>query len=281
MTRGRLAELNARAVLDARAPGELLAAAPFPQLLRFFDSSLRDLALRGQAREHHYATSLSAPRLRKLGFFESFPHYATWLGAADEARGEVLSPAVCYHLYDLLEGERLEENNLVVTARGSCFRAEGSRHASRDGRLRSFSMREIIVVGDARSVAGRIRRFVAAAGRVLASAGLETRLAASSDSFFLGEARGRKLLQKIAGLKSEFTVDLPAADPLAVGSVNHHRDFFGLRMKITLPDGAIAESACLAFGLERLALAFIARHGLDRGAWPARVARSVQRDGAR
>jgi hypothetical protein len=55
---------------------------------------------------------------------------------------------------------------------------------------------------------------------------------------------------------------------LAVGSYNYHQDFFGRNLDITLPDGSPAHTGCVAFGLERIAFAFLAQFGLDPSHWP-------------
>jgi hypothetical protein len=36
-------------------------------------------------------------------------------------------------------------------------------------------------------------------------------------------------------------------------------------------DGAVAHSACVGFGLERIALALFHRHGLELSGWPREV----------
>ena len=45
--------------------------------------------------------------------------------------------------------------------------------------------------------------------------------------------------------------------------------FFGEAFGIRLPDGSAAASACVAFGIERWTLAFLAAHGTDARHWPA------------
>ena len=62
---------------------------------------------------------------------------------------------------------------------------------------------------------------------------------------------------------------------LAVGSYNYHQDFFGRHLNITLPDGSPAQTGCVAFGLERIAYAFLCQYGLDRGNWPPFVRKGV------
>jgi hypothetical protein len=55
---------------------------------------------------------------------------------------------------------------------------------------------------------------------------------------------------------------------LAVASLNDHEIHFGEAFDLRLPGGAVASSACVAFGLERLLLAVLVQHGLDPAAWP-------------
>jgi hypothetical protein len=52
-------------------------------------------------------------------------------------------------------------------------------------------------------------------------------------------------------------------------SCNCHRDHFGLNFGITSADGEVAHSACVGFGMERIALGLLKHHGLDVNGWPA------------
>jgi hypothetical protein len=54
-------------------------------------------------------------------------------------------------------------------------------------------------------------------------------------------------------------------------SSNCHRDHFAVPFGIETADGAVAHSACVGFGIERVALALLRRHGLDPARWPAPV----------
>jgi seryl-tRNA synthetase len=78
-------------------------------------------------------------------------------------------------------------------------------------------------------------------------------------------------------LKFEIRAKLPfKGSTLAVGSYNYHQDFFGRTLNITLPDGAPAHTGCTAFGLERMAYAFLAQYGFDQKQWPEVVRKAVQ-----
>ena len=54
-------------------------------------------------------------------------------------------------------------------------------------------------------------------------------------------------------------------------SFNCHRDHFGLTWGLTTNEGEVAHTACVAFGMDRLAVALFAAHGLDSANWPAGV----------
>ena len=70
-------------------------------------------------------------------------------------------------------------------------------------------------------------------------------------------------------LKFEMLVPLHAVDrPTACMSFNAHRDHFGTTWGIEDADGAAAHTGCVAFGMDRLAVALFWTHGLDLGAWP-------------
>ena len=51
-------------------------------------------------------------------------------------------------------------------------------------------------------------------------------------------------------------------------SFNYHQDHFGLTWDLRDRAGAVAHTACVAFGLERLALALFRHHGVSPASWP-------------
>jgi hypothetical protein len=50
--------------------------------------------------------------------------------------------------------------------------------------------------------------------------------------------------------------------------VGCHRDHFSATWGLRTEDCEVAHSACIAFGMDRLALALFASHGLDLARWP-------------
>ena len=69
--------------------------------------------------------------------------------------------------------------------------------------------------------------------------------------------------QREQELKFELIVPIAGPEPTAVASFNYHQDHFASAYGIELADGARAHTACLGFGLERIALALFRAHGLD------------------
>jgi seryl-tRNA synthetase len=108
--------------------------------------------------------------------------------------------------------------------------------------------------------------------RFLEGIGLAYTVDSANDPFFVGEFRKQAAFQNAFQLKYEIRARLPFKDDtLAVGSYNYHQDFFGRHLNISLPDGKPAHTGCVAFGLERLAYAFVSQFGLEPAAWPAAI----------
>jgi seryl-tRNA synthetase len=104
------------------------------------------------------------------------------------------------------------------------------------------------------------------------SLGLPARLALASDPFF---GRGGRMLssnQLAQELKFEVVVAAYGEQQeTAVASFNYHEDHFTKPFEIRSADGEIAHTACLGFGLERIALCMLMVHGLSIAGWPAPV----------
>jgi seryl-tRNA synthetase len=82
--------------------------------------------------------------------------------------------------------------------------------------------------------------------------------------------------QRQQALKFELLIPYHAnAAPTACMSFNYHRDHFGGVWGIHDRDGDLAHTSCVAFGLDRLAVAMFAVHGLDLAQWPPAVRRTL------
>jgi hypothetical protein len=107
-------------------------------------------------------------------------------------------------------------------------------------------MREIICIGTQDAVLDHLRTFKARISGFLDEVGIPHHVDIATDPFF--DPNGaRATMQRLFPTKEEFLHD----GKLAIASVNFHRNFFGERCQIRLPDGSPAFTGCVAFGLER------------------------------
>lgn len=187
----------------------------------------------------------------------------------------LLSPSVCFHWYNWLR-DRVLPAGTAITAWGKCFRYESSNLSGLE-RLWDFSMREIIFVGPPQFVLDGREKCISSCVSLLDDLGLAYEISTATDPFFVDSYAVQAAFQKGFELKFELLCPLPySGKKLAVGSVNYHQDFFGRTFGIE-SDQAPAHTGCLGFGLERLALAFLAQHGVDESAWPSKVRRVLGR----
>ena len=98
----------------------------------------------------------------------------------------------------------------------------------------------------------------------------------ANDPFF-GRA-GRMLAnnQRDQRLKFELLVPIESEEkPTACLSFNYHQDHFGTLWGIAQHDGEVAHTACVGFGMERVALALFKHHGFDVDKWPSPVRKAL------
>ncbi|MFI0982575.1 hypothetical protein ACH4SP_36900 [Streptomyces sp. NPDC021093] len=175
----------------------------------------------------------------------------------------VLAPAVCYSVYPLFGGTVLDGGR-TVDASGFCFRHEPS---TEPGRLVSFRLREFVRIGTSAEASGWFDEWHERASAFVRRLGLKVAVEAASDPFFGTTGQVIAENQREEGMKAEVVV--PIGDhPVAVASINYHRDHFGRIFDIRSAEGEPAHSACVGFGLERLAFALVDAHGPRLGEWP-------------
>lgn len=268
------------------------------RLVDFFEDQFISLAKTFGAQPYRFPTLIPARYLERVNYFQAFPHSLTFVThlredldvinhfaehAACDDYGlnasldnfdqikTLLSPAVCYHLYFALADKPLPGDQLAATAVSNCFRYESINLSSLE-RMWNFTMREIIFVGSKDYVLEN--REIARQGMApfFEEIGLAYRVETANDPFFIGEFRKQAAFQTAFQLKFEIRAKLPFKDAtLAVGSYNYHQDFFGRHLNIILSDGTPVHTGCVAFGLERIAYAFMAQHGINPTNWPAYV----------
>lgn len=296
-------ELLERGELSQEAQGIYTLGPLVTRLIEYFESQFLKLADSFDAAPYRFPTLIPARYLERVNYFRAFPHSLTFvthlredLDAIDHFAEHascddhglntppnsfaqiqtLLSPAVCYHLYFSLADRPLPNGQLAATAVGNCFRYEAINLSSLE-RMWNFTMREIIFVGPKDFVLENRESARQRMSKVFEEIGLAYRVESANDPFFIGEFRKQAAFQSAFQLKFEIRARLPfKGGTLAVGSYNYHQDFFGRHLNISLRDGSPAHTGCVAFGLERMAYAFLAQYGLDPQKWPAAVQEAVR-----
>ena len=231
--------------------------------------------------------------IEKSGYLKSFPHLlgcVCALGGGDQriaasvARFEagetwtdaletsdlVLTPAACYPIYPMAAARGpIPREGLIFDVASDCFRREPSLDIDR---LQSFRMREYVCIGAPEQTMSFREEWKGRAAGLAERLGLSYRVEAASDPFFGREGAMVGRFQVEQQLKFELVVPVRSADsPTACMSFNYHRDHFGQTWGMRNEDGAAAHTACVAFGMDRLAVALFATHGTETANWPAEV----------
>ncbi|HEY0416190.1 MAG TPA: amino acid--[acyl-carrier-protein] ligase [Gaiellaceae bacterium] len=237
---------------------------------------------------------LPKEQLERIGYLQSFPHLAGTIFSfeGDEAEaaeleqraseGEdwsgfqrqtqlVLVPAACYPVYPAMARRGLlADGGATVDLGGSyVFRNEPSQDPAR---WQMFHQREMIRLGAPEEVEAWRDAWAQRAVEIFGELGLDAAADLASDPFF---GRGGKVLarsQRAQALKFEAAIPIAGDEPTACASFNYHREHFSSLFDLRQPDGELAHTACVGFGLERISLALFSRHGLDVDAWPTEVA---------
>ncbi|MFT3929901.1 MAG: amino acid--[acyl-carrier-protein] ligase [Spongiibacteraceae bacterium] len=185
----------------------------------------------------------------------------------------MLAPAACYPLYPSAAGT-LPEAGRLVDLKSFVFRHEPSDDPAR---MQSFRMREFVRLGTPEQTLAHRDFWIENASRILKAVGLNVEAVVANDPFFGRGGRVMKATQREQNLKFELVIPICSEEkPTAITSCNYHMDHFGAVFNIKTADGAVAHTACMGFGLERICLALFKHHGLDVNKWPESVRKLLQ-----
>jgi seryl-tRNA synthetase len=185
-----------------------------------------------------------------------------------------LTPAACYPLYPTVAKRGpISMDGGLFDLQSYCFRHEPSKDPARQ---QLFRMREYVCMGTEAHVTTFRQTWMDRGVEMMKSIGLDVEIDVANDPFFGRAGRLMANNQRDQNLKFELLIPVTSqANKTACMSFNYHQDAFGQKWGLNLADGSVAFTACVGFGLERIALALFAQHGLDVAQWPEHVRKTL------
>jgi len=278
-------------IIPTEVKGGYGRGAVFEDILDRFDALVMREAADDGAEPLTFPPIIARSMIEKLGYLDNFPQLIgsvhSFFGAdalarqlsqrvTDGQRWEellditevMLLPAACYPVYPLFSG-LLPDAGRLVTTKNWCYRHEPSDEPTR---LQSFRIREFIRVGSPSTVEAWRDGWLQRGLTLLRSLDMPVVSDVANDPFFGRVGRVMANSQREQQLKFEIMVPVISEEkPTAICSFNWHQEHFTGLFGIRQADGAVAHTACLGFGLERVTLALIKTHGFDPLQWPPSV----------
>ncbi len=265
----------------------------FEEVIERFNALVSGWGRAARAEVMRFPPALNRRHFEESEYLKSFPHLAGTVHsfAGDESdhqallrrqeAGEdwtdgqratdvVMTPAACYPVYPALAARGpLPEEGRLVDVYSYCFRHEPSLDPTR---MQLFRMREYVRLGTDEQVREFRQGWLERGQTLMESLGLPSIIAVANDPFFGRAGQMLSASQRDQNLKFELLVPIISTQqPTACFSFNDHRDHFGQVWALRMPDGAVAHTGCVGFGMERVALALFRHHGFDVDEWPSAV----------
>jgi seryl-tRNA synthetase len=265
----------------------------FESIITGFEAYISRVAEGDSAEEIRFPPGLNRAYFEKSGYMKSFPQLAGTIHSfcgceldhinlikcmdanedwtqQQQITDIVLTPAACYPLYPTIAKRGpLPTDGGLYDIQSYCFRHEPSKDPARQ---QLFRMREFVRMGREEDVSAFRQTWIERGTAMMQELQLDVTIDVANDPFF---GRAGKLLannQRDQTLKFELLIPVTSNENLtACMSFNYHQDAFGLKWDLKLPEDQVAHTACVGFGLERIALALLAKHGLDIKIWPSEV----------
>ncbi|MCL6708463.1 amino acid--[acyl-carrier-protein] ligase [Pseudomonas sp. R2.Fl] len=284
-------------LIDTGVEGLYGRSGQFEDVIAAFERLIDRYGKADGAEAIRFPPGMNRAYFEKSGYMKSFPQLAgtvhsfcgceldhvSLIKAMDEgedwtreqkATDIVLTPAACYPLYPTVAKRgNLPESGGLYDLQSYCFRHEPSNDPARQ---QLFRMREYVRMGTQTDVTEFRQTWMDRGVKMMAEVGLPVEIDVANDPFF---GRAGKMLannQRDQNLKFELLIPITSVQkPTACMSFNYHQDAFGTKWGLNLADGSVAHTACVGFGLERIALALFHHHGLDVGEWPAKVRKAL------
>lgn len=283
--------LDARLLISCGVPGVYGLSGAFEDIIERFECYVTRMGAHLKPEVVRFPPILNRQTYTKTDHLETFPNLMgsvhSFLGSEREvpefARKKIsgedwtrdlgatevmMVPAACYPLYPTATGT-LPSGGRIVDLRAFVFRHEPSPDPAR---MQIFRQREYVRLGTPEEALSHRDYWLKRGEEMLRAVGLDAKPIVANDPFFGRGGRVMAATQREQTLKFELVVPVASMEKLtAVTSCNYHMDHFGHTFDIKTADGAVAHTACIGFGLERIALALFKRHGFTSAKWPAEV----------
>jgi seryl-tRNA synthetase len=288
---------EARLLIDGGAAGLYGRSETFDRICNGIDALVGRTATVDQPELVRFPPILPRRYMEDVGYLGSFPHLAGTIfcfeGNDAEARIQeeiatrhedwsgyqrmtdlVLTPAACYPVYPAIAARGpLPRGGITVDAGAAyVFRCEP---AGDPARLQMFRQREHVRLGEPDSVREWRDTWQTRALELLLRLGLRAELQIANDPFFGRAGRMLAANQRASALKYEITIPIASPENTAVASFNYHQDHFAHVFGLEIEGGTPVHTACLGFGVERIALGMLREHGLDPSTWPTLVVQEL------
>ena len=236
----------------------------FPEHMDFVAHLKQDLDVLNEfsdsCRKHGWAADLHDGQMAKTGF--------------------AISPSGCYHCYEGMEGWELKPPGRCATMTLACHRYEGANHKTLS-RLRAFTMREVVFVGEPKYVMDSRAKAEALIIQWARDWELGCTFETANDMFFTQDFSVKASFQRLQQAKKELRLHLPGeGQSLSVFSSNFHAVTFGKAFNITV-GGRPATTGCIGWGYERWVYAIFSQFGFDVKQWPSRLRAELEAHQAR
>ncbi len=285
--------LTAGLLISTGVDGLYGRSAAFEDVLAAFDAYVTRHGAADGAVRIHFPPGISKSHFEKSGYMKGFPQLAGTIhsfmgGESEHARllatmdasedwtreqqstEVVLTPAACYPLYPAAaQAGAVPDDGHLYDLTSYCFRHEPSRDPAR---MQFFRMREYVRMGTQAQVLAFREAWLDRGKKLMKGLDLPVKIDVANDPFFGRKGRILASGQREQALKFELLVPVNSTEaPTACLSFNYHQKHFGETWGLRLVNGDIAHTACVGFGMERIALALFVHHGLDVQQWPSKV----------
>lgn len=284
---------DAGILYDTGVDGLYGRSGEFEDVIRAFDGLVTKYGAADKATGIHFPPGIARRLFEKSGYMKSFPQLAgtvhSFMGgdsdhctllaelesgadwtSQQQATEVVLTPAACYPLYPTVAKKGpLPEGGRLYDLQSYCFRHEPSKDPAR---MQLFRMREFVRIGSPEEVRAFRETWLERGQEMMRSLGVPLHVDVANDPFFGRAGRMMANNQRDTGLKFELLIPVTSEEkPTACLSFNYHQNHFGSLWNIKTANGEEAHTACVGFGMERVALALFKHHGPKTAEWPQAV----------